>query len=415
MSDTSTSTTSTPAAAIAAHPSSSEPVQLILHAVAVSASAGGGAAAALLILGAQRRCMARMWRWLPPPQPSAFPAAYTLLQAGLGMAQSLGLHGRPLAIVTPLEVVATQLAGQSQCRAPHLVPLWAGVCSELKQHFAGSTATYSREAPGLGCCARLVDYAAAARSHGSETLTPPRELTELPALLAEGGSCGSGSTASSSAKRPAVVDDRGTPRSTSTSFLPETKRSPAAASVDHSSARHMSTAAAAGQSTDVSTPSSTVDAAYLKTLHRLYFDGGARGNGPKNSGSGAGCVLLDSNGQPVARAWVYLPHNTNNEAEYEGLLLGLQLVERLGLQNVQVLGDSQLVLYQVFGRYKCKAVNLQGRFVQAKSLLQKLGITQWEWVERSANAQADELSNLAMDTRQSGEWIKEGLGQAAKP
>ncbi|HTO96793.1 MAG TPA: ribonuclease HI family protein, partial [Myxococcales bacterium] len=80
----------------------------------------------------------------------------------------------------------------------------------------------------------------------------------------------------------------------------------------------------------------------------VYSDGAARGNpGP----AGAGAVLTDAGGAVIARLGRFLGHQTNNVAEYEGLLLGLEHARELGYRQVEVRADSQLLIRQLKGEY----------------------------------------------------------------
>src|SRR5688572_2208835 len=90
------------------------------------------------------------------------------------------------------------------------------------------------------------------------------------------------------------------------------------------------------------------------TLHRVrvYSDGAARGNpGP----SGAGAVLVEPSGQVVDRLGKFLGVQTNNYAEYMGLLLGLKRARELGVKEVEVFADSELMIRQLGGRYQVKS------------------------------------------------------------
>ena len=81
---------------------------------------------------------------------------------------------------------------------------------------------------------------------------------------------------------------------------------------------------------------------------RVFSDGAARGNpGP----AGAGAVLVDASGKVLARLGRYLGRQTNNVAEYQGLLLGLQHAQDLGYRAVEVRADSQLLIRQLKGEY----------------------------------------------------------------
>jgi ribonuclease HI len=88
---------------------------------------------------------------------------------------------------------------------------------------------------------------------------------------------------------------------------------------------------------------------------------------------------------------------TNNEAEYEGLILGLDHALRAGADSVQVYGDSQLVLRQLEGRYQVKADNLKPLYERARRLLSSFREVRLEWVRREQNRDADQAANEALD------------------
>lgn len=87
---------------------------------------------------------------------------------------------------------------------------------------------------------------------------------------------------------------------------------------------------------------------------------------------------------------------TNNEAEYDGLLLGLRRAKALGATRVRIHGDSQLIIKQLQGQYKVKAPNLQARFQEAKSLLEGFPSRSLKWIPRDANQKADAAANAAL-------------------
>jgi len=130
----------------------------------------------------------------------------------------------------------------------------------------------------------------------------------------------------------------------------------------------------------------------------LQADGGARGNpGP----AGAGAVLYDASGEEVAALSRYLGVATNNEAEYQGLLMGLTEARRLGASQLTIKLDSELIVRQIQGRYKVKAPGLKPLFAQAQRLLQSFAQVSISHVPRAQNARADQLANQAMDRRAS--------------
>ena len=131
----------------------------------------------------------------------------------------------------------------------------------------------------------------------------------------------------------------------------------------------------------------------------LRFDGGSRGN---PGIAGAGMVLYDSEGgSEIWSACQYIgDRNTNNEAEYMGLITGLQCARSLGINNIVVQGDSQLILRQVDGKYQVKSPLLKDYYNEAMSLSREFASFQTSHILRARNGRADELANEAMDTRQ---------------
>lgn len=130
----------------------------------------------------------------------------------------------------------------------------------------------------------------------------------------------------------------------------------------------------------------------------LYFDGGSRGN----PGLAAGGYCLEMEGDRSCDA-VLLSCATNNEAEYEGLILGLRRVLELGLSNVLIQGDSQLVINQLTGTYDVSAPNLMESFDQAELLLSQVQDATLRWIPREQNAWADWACNAKMNESQGKE------------
>lgn len=129
---------------------------------------------------------------------------------------------------------------------------------------------------------------------------------------------------------------------------------------------------------------------------RLYSDGAARGNpGP----SGAGAVLIEPGGQVVARLGKYLGTQTNNYAEYMGLLLGLKHAKTLGAKEIEIFADSELLIRQLGGRYQVKSATLRPLYEEAVKLLNDFSRVKLVHVPREMNAAADEMSNRAIDER----------------
>jgi ribonuclease HI len=129
---------------------------------------------------------------------------------------------------------------------------------------------------------------------------------------------------------------------------------------------------------------------------RVYSDGAARGNpGP----AGAGAVVIDEAGTAVAEIGRYLGEQTNNVAEYEGLLLGLRHALVHGATDVEVLADSQLLIRQLAGVYRVKSPGLIPLFEEAKRLLKRFKNVELRHIPREMNGAADEMSNRAIDER----------------
>ena len=112
-------------------------------------------------------------------------------------------------------------------------------------------------------------------------------------------------------------------------------------------------------------------------------------------------VLYDQqSGQEIWSASQFIEQQaTNNEAEYLGLLTGLQSALALGIKRIQVEGDSELVIKQVNGVYKVKAENLKGLYAEVINVIRKFDWYQISHIPRKENSRADELANEAMDSR----------------
>jgi ribonuclease HI len=126
----------------------------------------------------------------------------------------------------------------------------------------------------------------------------------------------------------------------------------------------------------------------------LAVDGAARGNpGP----AGAGAAILDGQGRSLAEKTLYLGTATNNEAEYQALVMGLQLALERGYPRIRIQTDSELMAKQIAGEYKVKEPRLKKMFAQAHALLEKFQKWEIKPVPRTENRLADRLSNIAID------------------
>ena len=127
----------------------------------------------------------------------------------------------------------------------------------------------------------------------------------------------------------------------------------------------------------------------------MWVDGAARGN-PGPAGAG---VILEMTDGTVERLGEYLGEATNNVAEYKALLMGVQMAARLGVGELLVKSDSELIVKQLNGLYKVKNPALQELYfstIKAISSFEKVTFTH---VPRDENKEADRMANLAIDAK----------------
>ena len=126
----------------------------------------------------------------------------------------------------------------------------------------------------------------------------------------------------------------------------------------------------------------------------LYTDGGARGNpGP----AGAGVVILDEKRKKLKEIYKFLGDATNNVAEYNALIIGLEEASAAGAEDVVLHLDSELVAKQLSGEYKVKDANMKGLFAKTLSLLKGFKSFEIKRIDRSRNKEADRLVNKAIN------------------
>ena len=152
--------------------------------------------------------------------------------------------------------------------------------------------------------------------------------------------------------------------------------------------------AAAGGPSPAAAPATVRSANRDDARHHLYTDGGSRGNpGP----AGIGARLLTASGDVVEELADFIGTATNNVAEYQALLAGLELALDRGVERLDVFLDSELVVRQVNGRYKVKDAGLKPLHAQACTLLSRFHEVDVKHVRREQNAEADRLVNEAID------------------
>jgi|TARA_Y100000310_G_scaffold162451_1_gene162423 ribonuclease HI len=135
----------------------------------------------------------------------------------------------------------------------------------------------------------------------------------------------------------------------------------------------------------------------------VFTDGGARGNpGP----AGAGAVIFDENDSVLKEVSKFLGRQTNNFAEYEAVILGLQTLKKvLGKKKlkeykVEVKLDSELVAEQLSGSYQIKEASLIPQFIKIHNMrISDFPNISFTHIPRSENKKADRLANEAMDKK----------------
>jgi len=134
----------------------------------------------------------------------------------------------------------------------------------------------------------------------------------------------------------------------------------------------------------------------MDELITVEFDGGSRGNpGP----AGIGIVLRAADGTPLITLGRFIGRATNNIAEYQALIVGLQKAQELGAKKLLIRGDSELIIKQMKGEYRVRHPELKPLHEEAQALISKFKEARLEHNLRHKNALADKLANLAMDKK----------------
>jgi ribonuclease HI len=137
-----------------------------------------------------------------------------------------------------------------------------------------------------------------------------------------------------------------------------------------------------------------------------HCDGGSRGNpGP----AAYGAVIEDAQGRQVARLSQFLGKQTNNYAEYSGLLAVLNWAVENGAKRLRVVTDSELMVKQMKGQYKVANPGLRPLWEEARGLSRRLEGFEIRHTLRGGNKEADRLANEAMD-KGTGKSREQGTG-----
>jgi ribonuclease HI len=126
----------------------------------------------------------------------------------------------------------------------------------------------------------------------------------------------------------------------------------------------------------------------------IYCDGAARGNpGP----AGAGALILGDDGSVIFELSKYLGETTNNQAEYQALIMALEEARKQGVDDVQIYSDSELMVRQIKGEYRVKNGGLKELFKLTLRKLQTFKKYSIDYLPREKNSIADALANRAID------------------
>ena len=123
----------------------------------------------------------------------------------------------------------------------------------------------------------------------------------------------------------------------------------------------------------------------------LKFDGSST-----EKSVGAKIVIISPKGIKTTLSFSLAFKCTNNQVEYEALVIGLEILMELGAQEVNIIRDSQLVLRQLTGEYKCNSLLLAPYYNASTQLLDSFHTMDFEYVHKESNWEADELAQIAL-------------------
>jgi ribonuclease HI len=132
---------------------------------------------------------------------------------------------------------------------------------------------------------------------------------------------------------------------------------------------------------------------YPEVDYKLQFDGCSKSN---PCIAGAGAVIYRFSEEISSKIQFVGNNETNNVAEYTGLIIGLKEAINLNIKTLRVEGDSMLVIKQMKGEYKVKSANLVDLYSEAKLLEKEFEVISFNHIYRENNKRADELSNMAI-------------------
>jgi len=128
----------------------------------------------------------------------------------------------------------------------------------------------------------------------------------------------------------------------------------------------------------------------------IHTDGGARGNpGP----AGIGGISEDEQGKIILKKSKFLGTKTNNQAEYEALVLAFKEAKKLKAKNLEIFSDSELLVGQMSSGWKVRSNNVKSLHIKARELLDNFDSVVFRGVPREENKGADKLVNEAIDNK----------------
>ena len=137
-------------------------------------------------------------------------------------------------------------------------------------------------------------------------------------------------------------------------------------------------------------------------MYHLRFDGGSN----PNPGKCAGAYAIYKNNIVIAEGGQFIPHGTNNIGEYTGLLSGLQKCVDMGIKDLDVEGDSLLVISHVTKKWKVKQPHLFPLFEKAIELSRYFQRIEFRHIRREYNSYADSLSDKTLELKMNWETMK---------